>query len=63
MITTIHFLQNLPLTYIEKSEQESWNIFLSSIFYIGKGTRSRPFHHLYEAVKKFDRYVVSLKRF
>ncbi len=33
--------------------KEAWRVFLSSIFYIGKGTRSRPFSHLYEAIKKF----------
>ena len=47
--------KNLPLTHADKSEQESWNSFLSSIFYVGKGTRSRPFHHLYDALKKFER--------
>ena len=51
--------KNLPLNYTDKSEQESWNVFLSAIFYVGKGTRSRPFNHLYEAVKRFDRYTVS----
>ena len=35
--------------------QAAWNVFISAVFYIGKGTRSRPFSHLYEAVKKFDR--------
>ena len=34
--------------------QESWPIFLRGVFYIGKGTRSRPFSHLYDAVKKVN---------
>ena len=49
----------MSLFYLSQSEQDSWNIFLSSIFYIGKGTRSRPFQHLYDAIKKFERYNVS----
>ena len=35
--------------------KESWPIFLQSIFYIGKGTRSRPFSHLYDAIKKYNK--------
>ena len=55
--------KNLPLTYADRSEQDSWNVFLSSIFYVGKGTRSRPFHHLYDALKKFERGGVSYRLF
>lgn len=46
--------QNLPSQHLTLGESNSWNIFLRSIFYVGKGTRSRPFHHLYEAAKKAD---------
>jgi hypothetical protein len=31
--------------------QEVFRIFVASIFYIGKGTRSRPYAHLYDALK------------
>lgn len=44
--------QNLPLRVFSCDDQELWRTFVSSIFYIGKGTRSRPFHHLQEATKK-----------
>jgi len=43
--------QNLPMKLFRESEQELWRTFVSSIFYVGKGSRSRPFQHLYEAVK------------
>ncbi|CAG9772676.1 unnamed protein product [Ceutorhynchus assimilis] len=29
---------------------EVWNTFVSSIFYVGKGKRTRPFQHLYDAM-------------
>ena len=32
-------------------EAERFRNFISAIFYIGKGTRSRPYYHLYEAFK------------
>jgi ankyrin repeat and LEM domain-containing protein 1 len=28
-----------------------FRIFIASIFYVGKGTRSRPYAHLYDALK------------
>ena len=31
-----------------QDESKKWKVFLNSIFYIGKGTRSRPYAHLYE---------------
>lgn len=33
------------------TESEVWSVFLSAVFYIGKGKRSRPFAHLYDAFK------------
>ena len=36
-----------------KTDQELWRIFIGSVFYVGKGSRSRPFQHLYEAVKNY----------
>ena len=43
--------QNLPMKMFKVSDQELWRTFVSSIFYVGKGSRSRPFQHLYEAVR------------
>ncbi|KAK7495909.1 hypothetical protein BaRGS_00012899 [Batillaria attramentaria] len=45
-----HVTRNLPLRARSLGEQDAFTIFLSSVFYIGKGKRSRPYHHLYEAV-------------
>ena len=45
------------MSHVDKTEEESFEIFLSSIVYIGKGTRSdRPFNHLTEARKKVTEY-------
>jgi len=38
------------LIYVYTVESDSFKIFLQSIFYIGKGKRSRPFEHFKEAV-------------
>ena len=43
--------QNLPFKVFSWSDQDLWRTFVDSVFYIGKGTRSRPFQHLYEALK------------
>ncbi|XP_066986850.1 uncharacterized protein [Macrobrachium rosenbergii] len=43
--------QNLPVRGALMGEEERFKCFISSIFYIGKGTRCRPYHHLYEAFK------------
>lgn len=45
---------NLPLQYKQMSEQEVWKKFVASIFYVGKGKRSRPYSHLYDAIKLFS---------
>jgi hypothetical protein len=42
---------NLSIHHKELSKVEVWKKFLSSIFYVGKGKSSRPYHHLYDAVK------------
>ena len=44
--------RNLPLRVFTTSDQALWRSFVSAVFYIGKGSRSRPFQHLYEAVKE-----------
>lgn len=33
------------------SKHEAWRRFIMSIFYVGKGKSSRPFSHLYDAIK------------
>jgi hypothetical protein len=44
--------QNLPFKIFSWGDQDLWKTFVDSIFYIGKGTRSRPFQHLYDAASK-----------
>lgn len=46
--------QDLPNRSTHLTESEVWSIFLNSIFYIGKGKRSRPFDHLYDAYKTWS---------
>ena len=41
--------QDLPNRAANLSPQERWETFLSAIFYVGKGKRSRPYAHLYDA--------------
>ena len=56
-VTFPNFFQNLPLSHADKTEEEAFKIFVSSLFYIGKGSRSdRPFNHLREARKKVSQY-------
>ncbi|KAF5274038.1 hypothetical protein FQR65_LT04436 [Abscondita terminalis] len=42
--------RNLPNRAENMALEEVWKIFLDSIFYVGKGKRTRPYSHLYEAV-------------
>lgn len=42
---------NLPERSKMLTQSDTWNIFLSSIFYIGKGKCSRPLDHLYQTMK------------
>ena len=44
--------QNLPFKVFSWGDQDLWKTFIDSIFYIGKGSRSRPFQHLYDACKR-----------
>ncbi|XP_055914802.1 ankyrin repeat and LEM domain-containing protein 1 [Eupeodes corollae] len=46
---------NLPGESTFLTKFEVWKRFLRSIFYVGKGKTSRPYSHLYEAMKKFSR--------
>ncbi|OXU25275.1 hypothetical protein TSAR_016378 [Trichomalopsis sarcophagae] len=43
--------KDLPRRAPNLSMSEKWEIFLSAIFYVGKGKRSRPYAHLYDAFK------------
>ncbi|ELU14384.1 hypothetical protein CAPTEDRAFT_122625, partial [Capitella teleta] len=43
--------QNLPARSRSLDELTAFKIFLKSVFYIGKGSRSRPYAHFKEAVK------------
>lgn len=47
--------KNLPHRCDQLEKVEIWETFLSAIFYVGKGTRSRPFQHLYEAVQNYNK--------
>lgn len=46
---------NLPGREESLKPREIWESFLSSIFYVGKGKRSRPYSHLYEAVNLWNK--------
>lgn len=41
--------KNLPARCEDMNLIEVWRTFVRSIFYIGKGTRARPYEHLHEA--------------
>ncbi|CAC5377516.1 ANKLE1 [Mytilus coruscus] len=47
--------KNLPNRMHALGEKESFKIFVASIFYIGKGKRSRPYCHLYEAIRHMEK--------
>lgn len=42
--------RNLPARSPNIGPSERWLDFLRSVFYVGKGRRSRPYEHLYKAV-------------
>ncbi|XP_054252039.1 ankyrin repeat and LEM domain-containing protein 1 [Indicator indicator] len=44
--------QNLPLRSHCLSPAECFRTFVQAIFYVGKGTRARPYHHLTEALSQ-----------
>lgn len=44
---------NLSVCYTQMEKSKVWEKFLKSIFYVGKGKRSRPYQHLYDAIKFF----------
>lgn len=40
------------------SKYDAWRRFLSSIFYVGKGKCSRPYAHLYDAIKLYQSEII-----
>lgn len=55
MLLDSRITQNLPHRADQLTNRDKWEIFLSAIFYVGKGKKSRPFAHLNEAIKKYNR--------
>ncbi|KAG5683895.1 hypothetical protein PVAND_013155 [Polypedilum vanderplanki] len=49
---------NLSAHYQEMNKIDVWKKFISSIFYIGKGKSSRPYHHLYDAIKIYNNNIL-----
>ncbi|XP_029939183.1 uncharacterized protein LOC115381737 [Salarias fasciatus] len=45
--------KNLPFRSHTMTPQECFQTFISAIFYVGKGKRSRPYSHLYEALEYY----------
>jgi hypothetical protein len=43
--------KNLPIRAKSMSKKEVFRIFISAIFYIGKGSRARPYQHLYDSLR------------
>ncbi|XP_076355311.1 uncharacterized protein LOC143249402 isoform X2 [Tachypleus tridentatus] len=46
--------KNLPGRALLLSFSEQFQAFINAIFYVGKGTRTRPYSHLYEAIKMLN---------
>lgn len=44
---------NLPFRSHTMSPRERFQTFVNAIFYVGKGKRSRPYSHLYEALEYY----------
>lgn len=58
--------KNLPYRCDNMDKKEVWEKFLFAIFYVGKGKKSRPYSHLYDAISlwnqgKFDSANKKLK--
>lgn len=52
---------NLPSRSENLQFDVIWRTFLDSIFYVGKGKRSRPYAHLYDAVRHWHNNVPDTK--
>lgn len=46
--------ENLPAESLLIPKHDTWKRFVSSIFYVGKGKSSRPYAHLYDAIKIYQ---------
>lgn len=47
----VRVTKNLPFRSHTMSPEECFQTFIKAIFYVGKGKRSRPYSHLYEALE------------
>lgn len=47
--------RNLPLHAKSLPPSEVWQVFIKSIFYVGKGKRARPYAHLYDAIRVWNK--------
>ncbi|XP_063697185.1 ankyrin repeat and LEM domain-containing protein 1 homolog [Culicoides brevitarsis] len=46
-------LNNLAANHLFISKEQAWRQFIKAIFYVGKGKKSRPYAHLYEAIRYY----------
>lgn len=53
--------ENLSIYHAQMDKSEVWEKFLNAIFYVGKGKRSRPYQHLYDAIKIFTDDPAAMK--
>lgn len=51
--SAVRVTNNLPFRSHTMSPQECFQTFIHAIFYVGKGKRSRPYSHLYEALEYY----------
>ncbi|XP_016392419.1 uncharacterized protein LOC107727149 [Sinocyclocheilus rhinocerous] len=53
--------KNLPYRSQSMNPKECFQTFISAVFYVGKGKRSRPYSHLYDALEYFKGEKTSKK--
>lgn len=46
--------QNLPQRAKQLTDEQIFLTFLDALFYVGKGTKGRPYSHLFEAAKSIE---------
>lgn len=49
----VRVTKNLPFHSHNMTPEECFQTFIHAIFYVGKGKRSRPYSHLYEALEYY----------